>query len=115
MPTLRTPEGKKKYQEYLNTTDTQNSCPLCNKENLKDFKFWKIIENKFPYDLIAKTHHMLISKRHVPEKELTREELEELNLIKESYAHPTYDWILEPTLKNKTIPNHFHIHLIIGK
>jgi len=115
MATLRTPEGKKKYKEYLELRNSDSPCPLCNKELVKDFNFWKVIDNKFPYDKIAKIHHMLIPKRHAQEKELNSEEIDELSHIKESYINPMYDWIIEPTSKNKSIPDHFHLHLIIAK
>jgi len=115
MTSLRTPEGKKKYQEYLKTEDLSNSCPLCDKEPVKSFGFWKIIENNFPYDQIAKTHHMLLPVRHASEKELRTGEWEELNMIKESFLNAEYDWIIESTHENKSIPWHFHLHLIIGK
>jgi len=114
MASLRTREGKKKYQEYLKTQESSTSCPLCDKKPIKDFNFWIVAENSFPYDRIAKTHHLLLPKRHVSEKELTGEELEELASIKESHINTEYDWIIEATRKNKSIPDHFHLHLIIA-
>jgi hypothetical protein len=115
MSSLRTSEGSKKYQEYLQNETSENICPLCDKESLKDFPFWKLVENSFPYDQIAKIHHMLVSARHVSEEELTGEELEELSMIKKTFINSEYDWIIEPTYKNKSIPGHFHLHLIVGK
>ncbi len=115
MATLRTPEGHKKYREYQKAHPVSDSCPLCDKEALKDFKFWKIIENMFPYDTIASVHHMLVPKRHSNEKELNKDEMEEISIIKESTLNPDYDWLIEATHKNKSIPGHFHIHLIVAK
>ena len=74
MPSLRTPEGKKKYQEYLKTEPSGHACSLCEKEAIKQFTYWKITENAFPYDLIAKTHHMATPLRHITEDELNAEE-----------------------------------------
>jgi len=58
---------------------------------------------------------MLIPNRHVSEGNLTKEESQELQDIKGSYINTEYDWIIEPTHKNKSIPGHFHLHLIVGK
>lgn len=113
MASLRTEEGKRKYQEYLKTGELSNSCPLCDKESIKDFNFWKIVENSFPYDQIAKIHHILVLKRHISEKELNEDETKELALIKESYINLEYDLLIETTHKNKSIPDHFHLHLIV--
>ena len=115
MPSLRTPEGKKIYQDHLEAQKPSDPCALCAKGALKDFAFWKVTDNSFPYDKIAKTHHMLVPRRHVSEKELSREELEELRSIKDSYINEGYDWIIEATRRSKSIPDHFHLHLIVGK
>ncbi|MDP3735238.1 MAG: hypothetical protein Q8R39_02300 [bacterium] len=114
MGSLRTPEGKERYEEYLSLADL-SACPLCGKESIETFQFWKVTENSFPYDLIAKVHHMLVPKRHAVENELTPEELGELAVIKESFVHQHYEWIVEPTHPSKSIPSHFHLHLIVGK
>jgi hypothetical protein len=115
MVSLRTDEGKKKYREYIQTHPASQGCPLCEKESIKDFTYWKITENSFPYDKIAQTHHMVIPLRHGPEHDLHAEELEELKHIKATFINDGYDWIIEATHKNKSIPDHFHLHLIVGK
>ena len=115
MVSLCTQEGKKKYKEHLEARTSLGACPLCEKKSIKDFLLWKLTENSFPYDQIAKTHHMLIPIRHVSEEELSGEELEELKSIKKDFIHIAYDWILEAAPKNQTIPDHFHLHLIVGK
>jgi hypothetical protein len=115
MVSLRTLEGKKKYQEYLKAENPSGACSLCEKNPLKIFKYWKVVENSFPYDQIAKVHHMIMPMRHVLEDKLWAEELEELRQIKNVFINAEYDWIIEATYKNKSIPNHFHLHLIVGK
>lgn len=114
MVSLRTPEGKQKYKEYLQS-EKSDVCPLCEKAAIKSFIYWKVTENNFPYDKIAKTHHMLVPLRHVAEEQLSLEELVELKKIKAEFVSPDYDWMLEATNKNKSIPGHFHLHLIVGK
>lgn len=115
MPSLRTPEGKRAYQEYMATMPATDACALCEKPALRAYKHWKIIDNSFPYDLIAKDHHMLVPLRHVTEADLTIDEIMELAGIKNHHLEEDYDWIIEATLKNKSIPSHFHLHLIVGK
>lgn len=112
---LRTEESQAKYEAYKATGALDEGCVLCGKETLQPFEHWTVIENIFPYDKIAKTHHMAIPKRHVTELELSEEELKELRTIKETYFHTNYDFIIEATYRMKSIPGHFHIHLIVLK
>lgn len=114
MGSLRTPEGKKIYNEYLASADLSN-CPLCGKEPMKSFQFWKVTDNSFPYDLIARTHHMLVPLRHASEKELTQAEWQELRTIRDTFIHPEYEWVIEATHPHKSVPSHYHLHLLVGK
>lgn len=88
---------------------------MCAKEPIKQFLHWKIVENSYPYDLIAKVHHMLIPLRHVKEQELTDEETEELKHIKAKHLSAHYNHILEALGPHRSFPEHFHLHLIVGK
>lgn len=115
MGSLRTQETKERYGKLLASGVLEHGCVLCKMEPIKEFKHWKIIKNDFPYDKIAKTHHMIIPVRCVEESGLTDEELKELKEIKHNYLFPTYEWILEATEKKKSVPGHFHLHLIISK
>ncbi len=71
--------------------------------------------NAFPYDRIAKTHDMIVPLRHVDEDHLNDEELKELKIIKDNYLHKEYEFIIEATYKVKSIPAHFHLHLLTIK
>lgn len=115
MASLRTAEGKKKYMEYLITHPQGDVCDLCEKEAIQKFERWKIVENSFPYDQIAETHHMLATIRHTDEQGLSSGELDELKIIKITFVNDNYDWVIEATTKNKSIPGHFHQHLIVAK
>lgn len=88
---------------------------MCEKPSIKSFSLWKIVENSFPYDLIAIAHHMLIPARHVIEEDLTKDEIDELKTIKLGYVNNNYDYVIETTHKNRSVPSHFHLHVIIGK
>lgn len=112
--TLRSPELSKKYKDFRANNSFDAACALCAKVAIQTFNHWKIISNDFPYDRIADVHEMIVPLRHVKDSELTPEEIEEYKKIKEERLQE-YDYILEATHKTKSIPGHFHLHLIIGK
>lgn len=91
-----------------------SGCALCAKTAIKTFTYWKLIPNEFPYDLIASTHEMLVPLRHSTEQDLNADELQEFQSIKATDLQ-TYDYLVEATMKTKSIPQHFHLHLLIGK
>lgn len=112
---FRTKVGNAQYDAYRRDNPAfRDTCVLCDKTPLRDFTWWKIIENAFPYDRIASLHHMLIPKRHTTENGLTPEERNELQHIKDT-GLDTYQFLIEPTHAFKSIPNHFHLHLIVCK
>jgi len=112
---FRTQEGNARYDAYRKDNPVfTDTCVLCDRAPLHEFTWWKIIENAFPYDRIASTHHMLMPKRHTLESELTPDEKSELERIKES-GLDAYQFIIEPTRALKSIPSHFHLHLIVCK
>ncbi len=67
----------------------------------------------FPYDRIASSHDMLVPNRHVKEAELTPEELREFVELKNAVLNGRYDYFLESTDRTKSVPGHFHVHLIV--
>lgn len=111
---FRTRDGNARYDAYKCTPEFSHGCVLCEREARKEFTWWKIIVNKFPYDRIASVHDMLVPKRHATEDELTEDEKCELREIKRTEIHD-YQFIIEPTPHVKSIPTHFHLHLIVGK
>ena len=114
MITLRTPENQKRYDE-AKEGGALAECPLCKKVSLKEFVFWRVVKNNFPYDVIASHHDMLVSVRHTTETELTDEEYQELRHIKAEYIPLHYGYIMEAMPQEKSIPGHAHLHLIIIK
>src|SRR5689334_20026979 len=99
MASLRTPKSTKLYTEYQLAV-AKGCCSLCEKPPTQRFKYWKIIDNSFPYDQIARIHHMIAPLRHVVEHDLNREELVELKLIKRTFVNEQYDYVIETTDKN---------------
>jgi diadenosine tetraphosphate (Ap4A) HIT family hydrolase len=112
---FRTKETHELYEEHKKDGHLERGCPLCATEAIEQFKYWKIITNKFPYDRVSEVHHMMVPNRHVTEYELTKEEKAELLEIKHAYINDTYIFMLEAMQRHKSIPAHFHLHLIIPK
>jgi hypothetical protein len=111
---VRTKEMSEKYLRAIQDGHLSKGCNLCNAPSIKDFQYWRIVDNMFPWDVIAKTQHMIIPKRHITYKELTDDEKKEFDVIKFADME-NYDLSAEARTKNKSIPNHFHIHLIVLK
>ncbi len=83
---------------------------------MKRFEFWYVLPNKYPYDAVAHRHDLLLPYRHVAEYEqLKQVERDELRTLKAAVLNSDYDYILEAMPKNKSIPGHFHLHLIQAK
>jgi len=115
MGTFRTVKAEKEYKAFRKGLDTNAECQLCIKKPIKTFEYCNIVQNVFPYDKIAQIHHMIIPKRHISEDKLSKQELKELLEIKELKLHGEYDYIIEATMRRKSIPAHFHLHLIVIK
>lgn len=114
MATFRSKEAQEIYDLYRKGGGL-DECPMCNEKPLEQFTLWKVMANAFPYDRIARSHHMLVPKRHVRESELTPEELSEFITLKNSVLNGRYDYFLEATDLTKTIPGHYHLHLVVVK
>ncbi|MBI2123885.1 MAG: hypothetical protein HYU04_01445 [Candidatus Wildermuthbacteria bacterium] len=115
MPRLRTQESEERYKKLIAAGYLTGGCKLCEAPSVKDFTHWRIIRNDFPYDLIAKAHDMIVPRRHVMEHDLSSQEKKEYDEIKTDHINATYTHIIEPTLGLKSIPGHFHLHLIVAK
>jgi len=115
MATLRLDETKAAYDAYQLEDEFKGACPLCNAPTVRTFTYWRVVKNRFPYDKIAGVHDMLVPVRHIIEKDITEEEWRELAHIKNEFVHSNYQFIIEATHKTKSIPAHFHLHLIVLK
>jgi diadenosine tetraphosphate (Ap4A) HIT family hydrolase len=99
-----------RYEQHRNSLNFPK-CYLCDAKSLKEYRYWKIIENQYPYDEVATTSHMVVPKRHLKESGLTWREMSEFEKIKTD-MHSGYDMIIENTHKRKSIPEHYHLHLL---
>ena len=83
---------------------------------IEEWGYWKIVPDQFPYDRISKTHHLLVPKRiFASSKDMTAEERKEYESILETYAKENYDVYIKKLSDNKTVPGHYHLHLLTLK
>ena len=120
---LRTKETNDKYREFGEKikkgeikSDFDNIEKL-KERTVKEFKYWFIIENRFPYDAISNIHHILLPKRKVKFdwNLLNQEELNELKEIREKYLSNHYDALYESLGSKRSYDEWFHLQLLILK
>lgn len=112
----RTKKTQARYERHKKAHFGKGVCKLCDKKSvptLKDFRYWRIVKNRFPWDRIASIHHLLLPKRHTTYEKLSRAEKAELEKLKPSYINRSYWIIAEATHRKKSIPGHFHLHLLV--
>ncbi len=112
---LRSKKTCEAYAKFIQNGFLNDGCNLCKEKPIKNYKHWKLLENKFPWDRIAEVNHMIMPKRHVVSGKLNLAEKKEFEIIKEKFIEKEYDLIAEATQKKKSIPGHLHLHLIVLK
>lgn len=114
----RVPVSLRSYRDEINYSirkkQTKKLKPLHEEPRLKEWQHWALIENAYPYTITFKTNHMLIPKREVAKKDLSKSELAELDKILEELAD-VYDCHLTNFPKKQSRKNHFHIHMLTYK
>lgn len=111
----RKEETELAYQRYL--AEYKGGCPFCleashSRKIVKDYQYWFITENLYPYDKFYSISHLLIPKRHLVFLwDLNEQEMAEFLQIKRQLSELGYDEILEnlPSMKTQ---RHFHQHLL---
>ncbi len=107
---LRTAAGERAYQEARLNGGTR---PLELEPSIKKWQYWRLIENRFPYSVAFKTHHMLVPYRaNVSERwDLNDEEKREFERILREFVYPTYDLWFENCPKRRSVARFYHVHL----
>jgi diadenosine tetraphosphate (Ap4A) HIT family hydrolase len=113
---LRTPETWARYQH----AEKEEGCFICNRLKtapIREFEYFAIIENKFPYDAVAEVHHMLVPKRHGATRDrCTGDEAQEMWAIgRELDEEGFYDSKVENFAVAQSQPSHYHLHLVRWK
>jgi diadenosine tetraphosphate (Ap4A) HIT family hydrolase len=108
---LRSPEMHERYVNEPKDKDFMTNAP-----SIKEFEHWRIIDNKFPYDTIAETHHMLVPKRQITEWiDIEIDEMSEWERIIMYEIPQKYDMWLMNTPKAQSVKDWLHFHLIVVK
>lgn len=112
----RTEAMHEKYECEREQSVADDSCPMCSSPSVSEFTHWRIVTNIYPYDAVAAVHDMLVTKRHTPsERTLTPEEYAELVELKETALNEAYTFVAEALPYNKSVPGHYHLHLLVPK
>ena len=79
---LRTIHMREEYQRKLNETKG-NPAFFFTSNAIKKWVYWRVINNDFPYDILAKKHHILTPNRiFMHDSEMSHAERRELSRIK---------------------------------
>jgi len=110
----------KTWDAYQTAPKRHNGCFLCDGDDLniiREFIDWYIVENQYPYDAVAETHHMLVPRRHVKhEDSLTHNERKSLEIILKQLDEETYyDCVCRNFTVGQSHKPHLHYHLIVWK
>ena len=104
---LRTDKTQQRYKDGAKSSFSR----IPSKE---EWKYWRLVTNEFPYDVIASEHDLLIPKRVVSDLDgLNLQEKKELDVIFKSLdKRMTYDAILLAFPWSRTVDSHLHFHLL---
>ena len=88
---------------------------LSEEKIIKEFKHWVIIENRFPYDEMVATNHMLVSRRPIASHyESNEDEQAEYHTIIQTLCKEGfYDALIENFPKVRSVTKFAHTHLIV--
>lgn len=90
--------------------------PFLEEPRLREWKYWAMIPNEFPYSAAFKVHHMLIPVRVVAQADLSAAEKRELQEITEQISKEgEYDCTLTNFPRNQSNKSHFHVHFLTFK
>lgn len=111
---LRSPEVIARYKARKQEVKNAGPKDMRDFPIIKMWRYWILVENEFPYDLIAESHALLVPKREFQyDQDMRDEERAELFDIKNEVEFTKeFDAVLENLLHNRTIPGHYHLHFM---
>lgn len=118
MQSPRSEKSQAAYEAFKKAHDTEperlEHFNLDDETIIKQYTYWAIIENRFPYDNMARTNHLLVSKRPIESHyHGTPEEQDEFHTIMQELADDGfYDARIENFPKVKSVKQYAHVHLI---
>ena len=109
MGSLRTKESEEIYARYRKKK-IDGYCPFCEGDlQIREWKHWILLENRFPYDAVAEVSHLLATKKH--RGTMNEWERKELKKILDEISED-YDSMIMNFLPKQTLPKHLHYHLL---
>lgn len=106
---LRTQAGELRYQDAKNRKALE---PLSQVEPIKEWKYWKLIPNQYPYDMAFRRHNMLVPKRQYADRgQMHFIEWQELQIIIRDYIEKHYDVLFDNMQKRRSNTTIYHVHV----
>lgn len=99
---------------YKRSKVSGRSRPLISEPRIKEWQYWALITNIFPYDAAFSVNHMLIPKRVVSEDALTTQERQELQAVLQELSS-RYDCQMTNFISKQSVKDHYHIHMLTFK
>lgn len=112
---VRTDATMHRYHDVMKAREGSDVCVLCAVPSLVEYEYWRIVDNEYPYDRIASTHHLLMPKRCCDDNDLTVAEHAELIALRDTVLNDQYDCMVVNMPKYTSVKQHFHYHLIVLK
>ncbi len=108
--TLRSRDKELSYQRDKLEGRTKK---LKDEPSLKEWQYWRLIDNRYHCDVAFQLGHMLIPKRVVKShRELGTDEWSELyDIFDELEAEGFYDELGLNFVHRQSLPDHLHLHL----
>lgn len=107
--TLRREKSELAYREARANGELK---PIADEKPIISFNYWRIVNNRYPYDIPFAKHHLLIPIRKFSEHgDMNVNELCELNEIHSNYIAFEYDMMFENMPGARSIKDLYHCHL----
>jgi diadenosine tetraphosphate (Ap4A) HIT family hydrolase len=107
---LRTIKTREAYANRRKEVDTK-ATKLEHLPSIREWALFRLVENEYPYDKIAKTHHMLLPKNGAKRwEDLSGASQEEFHEILEEIGGD-YNFMML-ALRSQSVPSILHWHFI---
>lgn len=114
----RSPKSQADYddfkQSHATTPDRLHWFDFDEETIVREFTHWVIIQNRFPYDNMARTNHLLVTRSRVSNLYEASPEIQaEFHTIMQQLAtEQNYDARIENFPQTTSAKAHYHIHLV---
>ena len=106
---LRTKKLQEFYLEYKKTAPYE---ALHKEPSIREWQYWRLINNRFPYNKLASAHALVVLKRDCSIFHLTEDELNELWGVILTWADRIYDTSIVNFSSVRSVNHTPHVHLI---